>query len=244
MLEAMTKASHGFAVSVSNSDDIVGQVMSATSKVTHEALHDVKLKIKGVKTSDISPKVIGSLYRGQQLVIFGHYWDEGLAEVELTGRISGQQKSYQTQFVFPEVSEENPEVERLWAYAAIESMQEEIEDFGEKPDLRQAITDLGVQYSLVTDYTSMVVVRDQVFQQRGIKRTNQKRLAVEQAAQQLRSSKPVTSKRVDTHKPMYQSSRASLSGGSGALDAWNLLLMLPLVWIAFRSRLMKARSQC
>ena len=57
---------------VSNSDDIVERIMLATSKVTHEALHGVKVDIDGVKISDMQPKHIGSLYKGEQLVLLGH----------------------------------------------------------------------------------------------------------------------------------------------------------------------------
>ena len=235
LLEALTKASNGFAVNVSNSDDIVGQLLTATSKVNHEALHDVEIKIRGVKTSEIRPATIGSLYHGQQLVVFGHYWGDGLANVSLTGRISGQPKEYRTQFAFPDVATENPEIERLWAYASIEDMTAEIEDFGEKADLKQAITDLAVEYSLVTDYTSMVVVRDEMFAAHGIERHNRKRLAVEQAAQQSRAQQAAPSRRVDQQQPMYKSPRPSFSGG-GALDAWTLVLLLPLIWLGWRQR--------
>ncbi|MCU7853269.1 MAG: VIT and VWA domain-containing protein [Candidatus Thiodiazotropha sp. (ex Monitilora ramsayi)] len=241
LLEAMTRASNGFAVSISNSDDIVGQLLTATAKVTHEALHGAKLKINGIKTADLTPKQIGSLYRGQQLVVFGHYWGDGLADVTLTGRVSGEHKAYQTRFAFPAVATENPEIERLWAYAAIEAATAEMNDFGENLDLKQAIIDLGVEYSLVTDYTAMVVVRDEVFEQRGIERSNQKRLQVEHAAQQQRASQAAPSRRVDTHKPMYRTSRPSHSGG-GALDAWTLLLILPLVWFTWRQRKMGEAS--
>lgn len=229
LLEAMTKASSGFAVNISNSDDIVGQLLAATAKVTHEALHGVKLRIKGVKTADLTPEQIGSLYHGQQLVLFGHYWGDGMADVELTGRISGQQKSYQTRFNFPDVATGNPEIERLWAYAAIDDAMQEINDFGEKVDLKQSVVDLGVEYSLVTDYTAMVVVRNEVFDNRGIKRRNRERLATEHTAQQQRSQVSAPSRRVDTQQPMYRSSRPSHSGG-GALDAWTLFMLLPLVW--------------
>ncbi len=235
LLNVMTKASNGFAVSISNSDDIVGQLLAATAKVNHQALHGVKLKIKGVKTADLTPQQIGSLYRGQQLVLFGHYWGDGMADVKLSGRISGQSKEYRTRFEFPAVASDNPEIERLWAYAKIEDATEEINDFGEKSDLKQAITDLGVEYGLVTDYTAMVVVQDEVFEQRGIKRNNQKRLAVEHAAQQQRASRAAPSRRVDAQQPMYNSSRPSHSGG-GALDVWSLLLLLPIVWLTLRQR--------
>ena len=231
LLEALAKTSSGFAVNISNSDDIVGQLLAATSKVTHEALHGVKIKIDGIKTADLTSGQIGSLYRGQQLVVFGHYWGEGLADVRLTGRISGEGKSYQTQFSFPSVATDNPEIERLWAYASVEEALQEINDFGDDADLKKAIIDLGVEYGLVTDYTAMVVVRNEVFDAHGIKRSNQARLATEEAARQQRAKRPAVSRRVDSQQPMYTSSRASHRSGGGALDTWSLLLMLPIVWL-------------
>jgi Ca-activated chloride channel family protein len=233
LLDAMTRASGGFAMSVSNSDDMVGQLLSATSKVTHEALHGVKLDISGIKTADVTPRSISSLYRGQQLVLFGHYWGDGMADIKLSGRISGQPKEYRTRFAFPDVATDNPEIERLWAYATIEALSNDMHDFGEKADLKQAVTDLGVEYGLVTDYTSMLVVRDEVFEQQGIERANKKRLAVEQAAQQQRAQRAPVSRRVDTQQPMYSSNRASHSSGAGALDGWTLLLLLPLLCLGW-----------
>ena len=103
MLDAMTKASNGFALSISNSDDIVGKILEATNKVTHESLHGVELSIKGVKTSDLTPETIGSLYHGQQLVVFGHYWGDGEAEVSINGKVSGEYKVYSTVLEFPEI---------------------------------------------------------------------------------------------------------------------------------------------
>jgi Ca-activated chloride channel family protein len=235
LLEALARASNGFAINISNSDDIVGQLLAATSKVTHEALHGVKIRINGIKTADLTPGQIGSLYRGQQLVVFGHYWGEGMAEVRLTGRISGEDKTYQTRFTFPAVATENPEIERLWAYASIEEAVQEISDFGDDADLKQAITDLGVEYGLVTDYTAMVVVRNEVFDAHGIERSNQARRTTEELALLQRAQRPAVSRRVDSQQPMYSSNRAS-HNGSGALDAWTLLLLLPLAWLTWRRR--------
>ena len=235
LLEALASASNGFAVNVSNSDDIVGQLLAATSKVTHEALHGVRIEIDGVRVADLTPSKPGSLYRGQQLVVFGHYWGDGMADVRLSGRISGEEVSYWTRFEFPQEAVENPEIERLWAYASIEEAIREIALFGENADLTQAVTDLGIEYGLVTDYTAMVVVPDAVFEQLGIERRNRSRRAIEAAAEQLRAQRPAVSRRVDGQQPMYSSNRASHSGG-GALDAWTLLLLSPLAWFAWRRR--------
>ena len=236
LLEAITRESGGFSASISNSDDIVGQLLLAASKVSHEALHGVKVDISGVKTSDITPKVIGSRYRGQQIILFGHYRGDGKAKVEVSGKISGKKKVYQTEFEFPAQTELNPELERLWAFASIEDLLQEMEDFGEKADMKQAVIDLAKEYSLVTDYTSMLVVGEEVFLKHGIERRNQKRLVIEQAAQQQRAQNPVQNHRVDTQKPMYKTKRADTrqrsSGGGfggGAVGPWWLLLFVPAI---------------
>ena len=242
LLENLTRESGGFAVNISNSDDIVGQLLSATSKLGHEAFHGAKLKINGVKIADLTPEIIGSLYRGQQLVVFGHYFGDGVAEVVLSGKVSGQPVEYRTEFAFPATATRNPEIERLWAYSHIQHLKTEIEDYGENPDLEQAIVAIGVEYGLVTDYTSMVVVREDVFDRLGIDRSNKKRLEVENAAQQQRAQQAAVANRVDKQKPMFNSNRPSYGGssGGGALDPWTMLVLLPLVWLAAVSRRRKA----
>ncbi|MEA2114392.1 MAG: VIT and VWA domain-containing protein [Thermodesulfobacteriota bacterium] len=237
LLTAVTDASNGFAMNVSNSDDIVGSILLAKSKVTHEALHGAKVKIKGIKTFDFTPEKIGSLYRGQQLIIFGHYYGSGEAKVSLSGKISGEEKLYQASFNFPDKTIENPEVERLWAYATIEQLSREMDYFGEDADSKEAITDLGVEYGLVTDYTSMIVVREEVFKQLGIERRNQSRLQQEFTAREQRAQSVVTSRRVDSAQPMFNHNRPttrSSGGGSGAFDLWALLLLVPLAYIGRR----------
>jgi Ca-activated chloride channel family protein len=238
LLDALTRASGGFALSISNSDDIVGQLLTATGKLTHEALHGVSIRIDGIKTADVTPQAPGSLYRGQQLIAFGHYWGEGNASIALEGKRSGEPAAYRTQFAFPAVSRDNPEIERLWAFATIEDLNRQIADFGEKPDMRQAIVDIATEYGLVTDYTSMLVVRDEVFEHHGIQRDNRQRVATEQAARQQRLQQAPSSNRVDTQQPMYSGTRASHGGnGAGSLDLLTLLLMLPLAWLAVQRRL-------
>ena len=216
LLEVMTRESGGSAVSVSNSDDVAGAVLVAVGRVTHQALHDVSVSIDGVRTGDLSPAKIGSLYRGQQLVLFGHYWGDGPAEVSLSAKISGQPVSYRTRFDFPGQADANPEIERLWAFASIEQSLQELADFGPDADVKQAVVDLAVEYGLVTPFTSMVVLREEIFQQRGIERHNRDRVADEHQAQAKRSQKPVASHRVDQSQPMFQGQQPSHGGGGSS----------------------------
>lgn len=234
LLEALAKASDGFAITVSNADDVAGRLLQAVSKVSHHALHGVRVEIDGVRVSELTPETPGSLYRGQQLLLLGRYHGHGEATVRLRGRLGGQEKVYQTRVTFPDTAKADPELERLWAYGRIEELAQETERFGETADRRQAVVDLSRQYGLVTDHTVMVVMREASFAARGIDRTNARRLATEEAAQSQRQAAPVRQTRADAGNPMFAANRPTLQGtgaggqGGGALDAWSLGLLLPL----------------
>ncbi|NQZ10224.1 MAG: hypothetical protein HRT35_23990 [Algicola sp.] len=223
LLQEMAKVSNGFSMNVSNSDDIFGKLMEATSKLTHEALHDVKVKFSGVKVADLSTEKVGSLYRGQQLIIFGHYWGAGEARITIDGKVSGTHKSYSTDFYFPQTSVLYPELERLWAYATIENLQNQLDYYGQDADIEQAITDLAIDKGLVTDYTSMIVLREEEYANRGIDRRNSKRVKLEHAARQQRQQQAVRTHRVDQKKPMYKSAAPSHKsrGGGGVFRIIN-----------------------
>lgn len=234
LLDSMTRVSGGFATSVSNSDDIMGVLISAIEKVKYQALHDVELTINRLKTRDIVPEQPTTLYRGEQMVIFGHYFGDEQAEVVLNAKISGEEKEYRTHFNFPKEATSNPEIERLWAYAQIQSLQEQAEYLGvNKSEYRSPIVDTAIEYGLVTDFTSMLVMSDEQFEKHGIERRNKTRRAIEQQAAEQRKSNPVQSKRVDQHQSAFNSNRTNYSGGGGgAFGPFGLLILLPLL-VAF-----------
>ncbi len=233
LLEGMTNVSNGFYMNISNGDDIAGRLIQTADKLNHEAYRDIKLEIDGVNVKDLTPARVGSLYRGQQLIVFGHYWGDGIAEIEVSGKVSDKDVSYKSALQFPERSELNPELERLWAYATIEDLQNRMDYLGHDSETEQAIVDIAVNYGLVTDYTSMLVVREEVFDQLGIDRSNAARVKAEQEARQKRASSAVRSHRQDVQQPAFNSNRASpRTGGSGggSMGPLGLALLLPLLW--------------
>jgi Ca-activated chloride channel family protein len=242
LLEPMTNASGGFAVSVSNADDIVGTLLQATSKVTHEALHGLKLKFdtsgSTLRIDDVRGKDIATLYRGEQLVLFGHYWGQGEATLRLSGKISGNPVSYETRFSFPGTADVNPEIERLWAYAEIEREMTKLAVFGPDSDVQTSIIDTSKEFGILTPYTSMLVVRDARFEELAIKRSNRDRLAIETKAREVRGTQPVRSVRVDNAKPMFTAPQPnhSGSGGSGAVGLPGLILALLAMLVGLRAR--------
>ncbi|MGA1791250.1 MAG: VIT domain-containing protein [bacterium] len=243
LLEMLAKESGGFAINISSNEDIIGRIIQAKAKVLHECIYDVELKFSGEKVQDLTPVKIGNLFMGQQLVCFGRYNGSGEVEIELMGKIAGNEEVWSCKAFLPETDLENPELERLWALSSIEDIMAEIREKGEKERLRQKVVELGTHFSLVTDYTSMLVIREDEMESLGIQRKNVHRITTERQAQALRAQGPVKNYGVDSDPSRQGGSKSSGSGMFRGARAPNIgtgpvgLLFLGLAgWIRRRRR--------
>ncbi len=232
LMEIIADASGGMYDRVSTADDLVGKVMLAKSKMTHEVLHDAELKVKGgkVKAYDTSLGFVGKVYRGQQLVFLGRYDGHGEADVQLKARLTGKDTVYSTRFAFPEQADDHPELERMWALDRVHAYQRQA-DLGLIPaqEASDVVRDLGVAFQIVTEETAMVALSDEAFTRRGIQRHNRARIELERQAQQRRAAAPAASHWVDDpgqrRRRMFKFKAPRLGGGGGgAMDPVTALL--------------------
>ncbi len=183
LMEIIGEASGGFYQQVSNEDDIFGQVQLAFNKAEHEALHDVKLTFDGAGIYDTTDFRLSKVYRGQQLRLFGRYTTPGTAKLALNVKHSGQPKRYDVNVALPTADVDNAELERLWALDMIHAVtKQELLGLIDHAEARRRIERLGLDYQLVTDYTSMIVVDDKTFDELGVDRNNAGRVEQENAS--------------------------------------------------------------
>lgn len=238
LLERLAKDSNGFAMNISDTDDLVGRLIQAKAKVLNESFRDVKIRFLGEKVTELTPVDLGSLYAGQQAVLFGRYRGEGTVTLQMTARIGGQEKTWTCRAELPAVDTGNPELERLWAMSTIQGYMEKIREEGERPTLRKAVQGLGTQYSLVTDYTSMVVLEEDLLEKEGIQPRNADRVNREHSAQQVRKAQSAVSHRVDEGQQTFQGRKApGLDLGTGPVGP---LFLLVTFWMRKRARPVKA----
>jgi Ca-activated chloride channel family protein len=236
LMRAICDASDGFYAPVSNADDVVGKILMAKEKITYEALLDVDVEISGVRVNELTEDFSGKVFRGQQLTIFGRYQKGGEAQLTMDARKTSGEQRYATTVDFPEQATDYPELARLWAMSQIEQV-ELLQSIGQlkAKEAEDSIRDLGVNYQLVTDETSMIVMAAEGFERHGIERKNQQRTAAERAAQTQRQANytsaqsagaPVKSPRVDK-SPMFKQDapRIGSGGGGGAFGLETLALL-------------------
>ncbi|MCA8979654.1 MAG: VWA domain-containing protein [Planctomycetes bacterium] len=236
LLGDLATISGGYAKSVSVLDEIGAHLMLAKDRMSHAALHGVRFELDGATA--VYPQLLPSLYLGQQLVVFGRYDATGNREMVVSAKISGEPRRWTIPVELPEVDESNPELERLYALAMISDMERE-EWLGElnESELRQGIVDVALRYSLVTDYTSMVVVREDRRELYGLGHENAERRAREVKASDARAAQGSTV-RVSQGSDPLAGSRASHAptrsrgGGIGAVSPWFVLAIALLALVA------------
>ena len=182
LLEDLAELSNGFAMHLSTADDLTGRLLQAKSKALHQALHDVEVSFSGNRVFDLTPDHPRSVYRGEQLVLFGRYRGSGEVTCSIRAKVAGQPQTFVCEATLPEVDTEHPELERLWALSAIEDTAREIRSKGESESRVKRIVDLGTEYSLVTDHTSMLVMDEIRFEEAGVQRENANRVRTEREA--------------------------------------------------------------
>jgi len=224
LLETLAETSGGFSMAVSNEDDLYGRILQAREKLGREALHGLEIELNGAKLTQRAPVHLPNAYYGQQIVFFARYDKPGEAELVIRSKISGEEQKVKTRITLPEHDESYPELERLWAFARIKDLLRDDERGLAERNAEKVVTELGVEYSLVTPYTSMVVVREEQFEEHGIDRRNARRSAKENKARTARTAQPVRSPRADTQQPAY-GGRSAPRTGSGAAGPAMLMLV-------------------
>ena len=118
----------------------------------------------------------------------------------------------------------------MWAFSAIRDLQEQMDYLEQKDsDTELAIENIALEYGLLTDYTSLLVVEEEVFQQLGMERKNQARVLKEQSVRKAKLNQPVKPTRVDSNQPAFIEPAPTYSGGGSGGGSINLLFLLSMI---------------
>lgn len=177
LLEQMAEDSGGLAAFVSQNDNLIRQAAAFRRKLTRPAASDLQIKLAGIGAFDVVPNLVPNLYHGAPVRIYGRYSNPGKAEVELTGQINGVAMNQITTMTFDETELSNPEIDRMWAWHKIDGLLKMNNRNGNRDRVIDEIVQLGETYSIVSEYTSFLVLEnDAEYQRWRIDRRNTVRL--------------------------------------------------------------------
>ena len=187
LLEQMAEDSGGLAAFISGGDDFQRQAKAFRRKLMRPVAEQLDLRFEGVTAFDQTPQQLPNLYFGAPVRVYGRYTGQGQARIVLTGQIEGRAFEQIVELDFPKQDIDNPEIERMWAQKRIGELLKAADRMGDRTPVLDDVIELGETYSIVTEYTSFLVLEnDAEYQRWKIDRRNNKRLANDRAAQQRR----------------------------------------------------------
>ncbi len=130
------------------------------------------------------------MYHGSPVRIYGRYKGSGEGKVTINANVLGIEFKQAVTMDFPETDTTNPEIERMWAWKRVDQLLKQADRTGSRDNVLNEIVQLGETYSIVTEYTSFLVLEnDAEYKRWKIDRRNVARLSRDRDAQALRKEK-------------------------------------------------------
>jgi Ca-activated chloride channel homolog len=133
-------------------------------RVRNPLLTDIEIDWAGLPVADVYPKRIPDLFSVKPLILTGRYTSSARGAIRLRGNLAGQNFAKEIPVELPESQPEYDSMATLWARTRIDDLMSQdyagIQNDDPQPDVREAITQLGLEYRLMTQFTSFVAVEE------------------------------------------------------------------------------------
>jgi Ca-activated chloride channel family protein len=238
LLDQIAEVGRGFPTYLNLGENAADVGATLVRKTAYPYLTDIKIEWNGLAVGSVTPAAIPDVYAGMPLVVSGVYTQPGRAKITITATTAGHRVAIPVEVTLPDRVDDEP-VSALYGRKKIDELYALAGGSLSSSAISQ-ITELGLQFHMVTDYTSFVAVdRSRVVNADGTSKV------VEQPALVPAGVDPEAS--IGTSEPTYTASSYSGGGysgggggggwgGGGDVDPLTLLLGLALVPLAFTLR--------
>ena len=161
LLDRMAEVGRGTVQYVRPDEDTEKAVNKFYERISTPYLTDIEVDWKGLEVADLYPGRIPDLFSAQPVIILGRYSEPGRDTIELKGKVAGKSSVTRIKAALPQQEEENAVLGTLWARARIRDLMSQMYH-GEKPELVEKVTDLALEFRLMSRYTSFVAVEEKI----------------------------------------------------------------------------------
>jgi Ca-activated chloride channel family protein len=166
LLDNMARYGRGEVEYVALNDDGSAAARRFHERIRNPLLTNLSLDWGGLPVTDIYPKEPPDLFGAKPVIINGRFTAAGSGVVHLKGIMSGQPFTRDITIEFPESETKHDVLATLWARTRVDDLMSQ--DFGGaqsgnmNAELKNTITNLGIEYRLMTQFTSFVAVEEVV----------------------------------------------------------------------------------
>jgi Ca-activated chloride channel family protein len=171
LLDKMAEAGRGAVEYVTLADKADEAADRFYERVRSPLLTDLYVDWGDLPVADVYPQRMPDLFSGQPLIITGRYTKPATGTVHLKGTRAGGGFSRDIPVTFSASTPPFDALAGFWARRRIDELMSQdwlgMQNGGMKPELREQITQLGLDYRLMTQFTSFVAVEDKVVTKNG-----------------------------------------------------------------------------
>lgn len=160
LIDGIAKAGQGEAFVVTDSADAAETASRFRTYIEAPILTDINVSYDGFDVYDVEPAAASTLFAQKPVVLFGKWRGEPEGSIRLTGRTGKEEYQQDISVTGIQPLEANQAIRYLWARSRVERLT----DYGcntlTEDAVKQEITTLGLNYSMITPYTSFIAVTD------------------------------------------------------------------------------------
>jgi Ca-activated chloride channel family protein len=165
LLDGMAKYGRGEVEYVGLNDDGSAAARRMHERVRNPLLTDISVDWNGLPVADVYPKTVPDLFSAKPVILTGRYTGSGRGTIRLKGKMAGRDFVREIPVDFSS-AQQHDVLATLWARTRVDDLMSQ--DFKGaqrgtmKEEVKQAITQLGLDYRLMTQFTSFVAVEEMV----------------------------------------------------------------------------------
>src|SRR2546422_582568 len=166
LLDGMARYGRGEVEYVALSDDGSAAARRFYERVRSPLLTDISIDWNGLPVADVYPKTVPDLFSAKPVILTGRYTGSGRGTIRLKGKMSGRDFVREIPVDFSSSQSQHDVLATLWARTRVDDLMSR--DFkgaqqgNLQDDVKQAITQLGLDYRLMTQFTSFVAVAEKI----------------------------------------------------------------------------------
>lgn len=149
---------NGLAEFLSNPEKTDEEIGAFYNKIRNPLLKNVKIAWSRDDINEVYPLQLQDIYLGEQMIVVGKYKESGKADLILTAQGSKGEVKYTYPITLSSDSTENVFTPKVWAWYKISEllrlMESEPSGTSRWKEWRNEIVTLGLQYGIVTKFTS------------------------------------------------------------------------------------------
>ena len=166
LLDKMAEAGRGEVEYVDLDDDGSAAARRFHERVRNPLLTDIAIEWNNLPVADVYPQRIQDLFGAKPVVIKGRYTGAGRGTIRLKGKMAGGDFVRDIPVEFPETMASHDVLASLWARARIDDLMGQdlsgAQSGSMRQELKDTITQLGIEYRLMTQFTSFVAVEEMI----------------------------------------------------------------------------------